>query len=98
MTNFSTRDLVDIPNGKCQLEDDLDWDTLFCDSLAVSCLKNYSLAHNTELEFILVPYFVMCGATVGNQENIHCGTATTGRSNNTCLYVGTTHVLRQPKR
>ena len=98
MTDFTTKESVDIATGKCQLEREIDWGSLFTDTSIVSNLMNYSLAHNTELDFILVPYFVMCGTIVGNKSDIHCGAITPGRTNQYLLvssfflYVSDAHI------
>ena len=79
-TKYSVQDCVDIANGKAQIEKELNWGDVI-DDLDLKRLTDYCWAHQTELEYVLVPYFVMCGAVAGKETKIQSGMIRPGRTN-----------------
>lgn len=61
---------VDLAAGYSQLEKDLDWELILSVDEIME-LKAYSSLNRTEIDYVLGPYFVMCGAVLG--KNVHVG-------------------------
>lgn len=71
---------VAIATGKAQLQQNIDWRQLL-DAEILQKIEKYCWAHYTEIEYVLVPFFVMNGAVTGNQTIVESGLAKEGRTN-----------------
>lgn len=78
--DYNLDDFVAIATGRAQLQPNVDW-TKLIDEETLKKIEQYCWAHNTELEYLLIPFFVMNAAVTGKQTNVESGLVKPGRTN-----------------
>ena len=79
-SKYTVQDCVDIANGKSQIEPELNWGAII-DDFDLQRLTDFCWAHQTEFEYVFVPYIVMSGAVTGKKTKIQSGMIKPGRTN-----------------
>lgn len=88
MMKYKVADCVPLAAANAELQKGMEWEKLFQKEL-LEKLEEFCRAHNTELEYVLVPFFAMSSAVTGKLTKVQSGLLRQGRSN---FYLLVSHV------